>query len=373
MSRDDLASDILTEGLVIWGRDYPVINAFNHQVETMPRKKGQTFKVPDVGAIKSRDVTPGVYPSGNPPVTHEEPKLTEWKEAFFTMDDTEMENFGMETWQGHITQCIERLATDVEDHVLGNYQKAFTCIGTPGTTPFSDGKHEVGTRLKQGLKNNKMPGIATCVLSPDAEAEALNLPLFINANQSGSTAGVNDGVIGRKLGVEWRARHDMPNHVTTGSNDWLVNGADQNAFELTVDTGTTPPAAGDVFTIAGSEQQYAVDQVFGGTVWKIYPQLESPPDNAAITFLGSHEVNFAFHRNALSMGWSRFETPSDIQTRELAGGQGGVFARAWSFHPTTGVPMRLEIIRGYKEYYIVFDILFGSSVRNRNHLARLVG
>jgi hypothetical protein len=61
-----------------------------------------------------------------------------------------------------------------------------------------------------------------------------------------------EGYMGRAAGFDWAENTMMPAHTRGGSNGaYLVNGATQTGATLTVDTGATAPAAGDVITIAG--------------------------------------------------------------------------------------------------------------------------
>lgn len=98
-------------------------------------------------------------------------------------------------------------------------------------------------------------------------------------------------------------------HTTTKSGTYAVDAAGSiGDTTIAVDDGAgalpTAPTVGDVFTIAGSTQQYSlVSRIAGATeeTWTIFPALDQAiADGDAITILDGHRLNLAFHRDAIT-------------------------------------------------------------------------
>jgi len=192
------------------------------------------------------------------------------------------------------------------------------------------------------------------VINPAAEAKALELPAFTNVSFSGSTFGITDGQLNRKLGFDWFMDQNVKTHTNTGGTGFLVNTttAAIGNKTLVVDTGTVAPLAGDIFTIAGDTQTYAITAATT-TLLTFQPGLKvAPANDAAITFKATHVVNLAFQRDAIAFATRPLEDTNM--------GLGGIIQSA--VDPVSGLTLRLEITREHKRTRFSYDILFGGAL-----------
>ena len=83
-------------------------------------------------------------------------------------------------------------------------------------------------------------------------------------------------------------------------------------------------------------------------------------DDAAVTFIASHTANMAFHRDAFAL----VTAPLDD------GGLGNVMSIQ---DPVTGLVLRLEQRRDYKQTTWEFDILYGVKTVRPELAARILG
>lgn len=108
----------------------------------------------------------------------------------------------------------------------------------------------------------------------------------------------------------WYESNNVPTHTTTATGTYAIDAAGSiGDTTVTVDDGAGAlPAAlvvGDVFSIAGSDQQYVVKGYSAGAAdatVTIFPALDQAiADGDAVTVAGSHVLNLAFHREAIAI------------------------------------------------------------------------
>jgi hypothetical protein len=135
---------------------------------------------------------------------------------------------------------------------------------------------------------------------------------------------------------------------------------------MTVTTGTFKQ--GDIITIAGHTQTYTVlaDATADGSgdaTLTIAPGLQvALAGSEAITLKASHVVNLGFTREAFALVTAPFESDS-MGNAEIASMR----------DPVTGLVLRLEVKRQYKQTKWEFDILWGSACLRPEFAARLAG
>jgi hypothetical protein len=212
------------------------------------------------------------------------------------------------------------------------------------------------------------------VFNPDVEANALGLRAFQDVAWTGDARGINEGQIVRKLGFDWHLDQNVKDHAAgTVATSFAIKTATAHAEGLTTLTTTTGGDAdlkvGDILTIAGHDQQYVVTEDAertgaGDLQVKVDPGLKAALTGAeAITIVGDHSANIAFHRDAIAFA-----------NRPLLDSAEGLGSQIMSMQdPVSGLTLRLEVSRQYKRTRWSFDILYGAKLVRPELAVRVLG
>ena len=211
------------------------------------------------------------------------------------------------------------------------------------------------------------------VLNFDAEANALALADFQRVNEAGDSGPKLEGQLGRKFGFDTYTDDGVVTHTAGGSGTPLVNGAlavGDTSVAIDGMSGSSGLVVGDIITFAGHTQTYAVTVAgttsSGAQTVTVAPALKAiVADNAAVTVKGDHVVNLAFHRDAFALAM-----------RPLAA---GTIADAYGNNivsmtdPVSGLSMRLEVSRQYKQVVYELDALWGVKLIRPELATRIAG
>jgi hypothetical protein len=237
-----------------------------------------------------------------------------------------------------------------------------------------------------------MDGQIRALLNPEAEAAALGLPAFQQYLQAGTDITIKDGMIGRKLGLDWYMNQNLdslrhvkgtaPASLTTASVPVSTSTADasdpQRHNPRTVNTITfngvangNTIKAGDIFSVAGDTNTYVVsaDVTSTGTSMSVAftpaPAMQWPA-SSAVTFRASHATNLVFHRDAFALVVRPFkEDPINSQV-----------SAAYSqtmIHPRSGLPLRLKVTGEGNQVSYRLDVLWGVGAVRPELAVRLAG
>ncbi len=260
-----------------------------------------------------------------------------------------------------------------------NVTPAVTQGANQDTTPLGTDLFQVASGralLNTGLAE---PDDRHAVLDVNAEAAAIALGNFVQAEQAGTDQTIRRGEIGTKLGMDWFLDQNVPTHQNgtswTGTK-WLMvatvsgTGGDTTLTVMNTDaTGTI--AVGDLFTINGDAQQYAITAAVGSvsvsavTVIAFTPSLAATyASGVALSVIATHVANLIFHRDAFVFA-SRPLGGSGIDAL------GNVFSAATD--PVSGISLRLEVSREYKQTTFAYDILYGGALVRASLATRLLG
>lgn len=344
-----------------------------------PQVKGSSITIPKSVAITAGNATPSNTPPSVTDVTPTSATITlnQWKDADFHLTDQELTRIDADGdfIPIQLMECVKALTNAVDSYVLGLYTGIYEYAGTAGTTPFASNATAWTTGARARLNANLAPlSQRSVLLDVDAEANAIGLQAFQDQGWRGDTAGIMEAQIGRKLGADWFMNQNIPTHTTgTLSNGTAmlakVNDASYTVGETTVDiddttlTGTV--VVGDVFTVAGDTQTYTVTANATASGNAIAGMAFTPAskvawaDNAVITFKDDHVVNLAFNRDAFGLAFA----PLPIEHDQMS----------YITDPLTGISLRLERVRQWKQTVFNMDVLFGATLIRPELACRIAG
>ena len=352
----------------------PWLMSANRNYENEAKSIGTTVDIPRSSIKVATDVTP----SGNrsdtlPSSTRTMVQLTldQWKKTNFSLTDKENGeiNAGRDFIPSESEDAIAGLVEVVEDNIASNYVYSYQFTGTAATTPFASNAtasiqaNKILNDAKAGKANRRF------IMDTSAEANALALSTFADAEKTMENGVKIDAALGRKYGFFNQASTNVQTHTLAGAGTPLVDDAATaiGATTLHMDGLTTKPEQGDLFTISGDTQQYVVvsSSALVGTDSDVViqpPLAVAVADNAAITFIATHTANCAFHKNALTFA----NRPVSAMN-----GNGGNYRLMTD--PVTGITVRLGVDDAYKATIWEFDILYGSAVPQAEGMVRVLG
>jgi len=335
-------------------------------------KKGSTVNVAVPAAVAVRSVTPDVVPPATSAVTPTSVPVTlsQWNEAPFIMDDKGINQVDAGILPMQASEAIKSLANTIDQYLWGFYKKFYGYAGVAGTTPFATDVSAYLDARKFANAQLMDPDPRWMLIDEVAEANALGLRAFQDASFRGDTEGIVNGTIGRKLGANWVMTQNVPTHTKGGEDgNYVINNGTiiVGTTTITVDGGTGTILEGDIFTLAGDTQTYVViSTVGGGTVTSITfaPGLKIETVNEyALTFKSGGPQNLLLHREAIAFAMA------PLAEQKLLGGEGVSVA----IDEESGLSLRLEITRQYKQYQWAWDALYGAAVIRKEYGVRIAG
>ena len=379
-SLTNVIPQLLAQGLMALREQSIMPRLVNRSYDNMAAQAGSTIDIPIPSAITANAVTPGTTSQA---VTDLSPTkvsiaLDQWYEAAFNLTDKELKDIEENNLMPmQASEAIKSLANNVDKYIMNLASSSTNGIaqsgGTAGTTPFASDLTAY-LNARKALNNSAAPmDDRYCVIDADAEASALALRAFQDASYRGDTAGIVRGQIGEKLGATWFVDQNIQSHTNSNGTPtgFLANGGSGFAKGLTyidVDTGSNAPVVGDIFTVAGDTVPHVVTAVASGGDYRltISPGLGAAvANNAALTFLASASTGFVrnllFHRDAFA-----FAT-RPLEDGMMVGGD-NVMSQA---DPVSGLALRVEVTREFKQTRVSYDVLYGGALV-RPELAAIV-
>jgi len=343
----------------------------NRSFDRVPGQKFSTVQIPIPSALTATDVVPGhVAPDTEALApTYIQLVMDQWKESAFTLTDADL----MKVKSGIIPMAAESAAQALAEAVntqVWTRAKGFgNFAGTPGTTPFATDLTTYTNARKILNKRNIPKDNRFAIIDADAEANAINLRAFQDAAWRGDTAGIVEGEIGRKLGALWVQDNGVPYQATVAltAGAATVNGVNAKGAKvvsIAKATNASGLLAGDVITIAHGgltgNVDYAVDTAVtlavGNTSVTLTEGLRvATAGGEVVTLRAAHVKNILFHRDAIAFG-----------TRPLAestpDGAGGMAIFDSTVDDESGLILRLELTREYKQWRWSYDVMWGSAL-----------
>jgi hypothetical protein len=375
---------ILARGLNVLREQCVMPRLVNGDYSSDAAQKGATIDVPVPTAMTATEVSPSSTPktASDHTITTVQVPLDNWYSTNFHLTDKDMVQIdrNQSFFPMQAMEAVRALANKVNISLQDLYIETPYYYGTAGSTPFNDtDKVKSATGARKILNQNLAPRVdRRGVLNYDAEANALALSEFSDAEKIMSPTVKMEGEIGRKFGIDWVADDHVRSHTTGAvaatAGIAIDYGSGYSAGVSTIHldgfTSDNLPNVGDVFKITGDSQPYVVTGVGSSsgteTDITIYPALAAAAaDDAAVTFVDSHVANMVFHRDAIAFA----TRPLIASTQDLALG-----SRIMSMQdPDTGLTLRLEVSRQNKQVLWEFDILWGCKMVRPQLACRLLG
>lgn len=371
---------ILAQGLLALRQNAVMTRLVNNSYSNEAAQKGNVINVPIPSALSARDVTPSNTFATNVDFapTSVAVTLDFWKESVFQMSDNDIASAMDGTIPMQASEAIKSLANSVDTYIMGKATAFYGLAGTAGTTPFNGSLTVAGTARK--LLNKQLAPLTDrrAVLDPDAESNFLLNANILQADQRGDQGGIISGTIATKLGIDWYMDQNVSSYTpgtgwVTGFIASTVGGAvGDTTLNIINATASGQVKIGDIFTLVAdtAAQQYVitVTGTVSATVQKaitFYPALKTTvATGATLVVVGTaYVVNLAFHRDAFAWASRPLSDPM--------GAGGNMFATA--VDPVSGIALRLEMSRQYKQTTWSFDILGGANVIRREYGVKIAG
>lgn len=356
---------LLAQGLMALRQNAVMTQLVNRSYDSLAAAKGAVINVPIPSAIAARNVTAGVLFATNVDFAPTVALVTLdfWQEAPFQFSDKDAAEVMEGTLPMQASEAIKSLANAVDSYIIGKHTGIFSSSGTAGVSPFN-ASLTVAASARVLLNKQLAPMTdRRGVIDPDAEGNLLLNTQVLQAEQRGDQGGIIHGVIGNKLGVDWYMNQNITNQAYTPGTAWITGWTSDGSAAIGVSTlnvvftnsGTVK--IGDIFTLG--VQQYAITAantaVTGVTMAVVfYPALKAAVATASVLTIGAgataYVPNVVFHRDAFA--WA---------SRPLNGMAGtGDFMTATD--PVSGITLRLEVSRQYKQTTFSYDILGGAGL-----------
>ena len=344
------------------------------------KKQGQSIDIDMPGTGTLVDVVPSATPRAAPDYTAVPKTLTLswWKESPFKLDDQDRQ-FLQKGEDGkplalpqRIEDAVDAVADGVNDLILESYKDVYNTVGSVGTIPFAsttaiagEAKAIISSAGSMNLNNLMM------VLEPFAYNNAAQIVKFADASASTDPNVIIEGRVGRKLGFNWVELNKMPYHTAGTGGTITSNGAHATTGVTTISIANSAAGTlleGDIITIAGDTQNYVVgaDVTWSGAGNQnvtISPGLKiALAGSDAITRLGSHTVNLAFHPDAIAFASRQMDDP-DRDEKLIQ----------FLTDPVSGLALRVEKERQHKQTVWSIDCLAGVVTLLPSRIVRVIG
>lgn len=350
----------------------------NRDYENLAAQPGAVINVPIPSSITARSVTPSVTINSNVDSSPTSVAITldHWYEAPFHLSDNDAKSVIAGFIPMQASEAIKALANDADAYIWGKHIGVFSASGTAGTTPFAS-LITVAASARTLLNKQLAPvDNRRAVLDPAAEGNFGILSNILDADKRGDPDGIIKGTIGTKLGVDWYMNQNISTFTigTANVTGWLFEATatvGDTTVTLTNATASGTLLVGDLFQYSG--QQYVVTSAVtvvtgsltGTFAVSVYPAIKTAATTGlALTqvCLTSPTVNLMFHRDAFAFA-----------SRPLADLNGYGNAIMSASDPISGIALRLEISRQYKQTTFSYDILCGAALVRRELATKILG
>lgn len=368
----DLMPRIVARGLLRFREQAILPRLVNSSLSADAARHGDSIRVPMSQPVTATDVAPAAQPQQAAATAMQvvTVPLDNWKSASFYLTDREL--MQIEAESGFIplqmSEAITALANAVNETILAQVETAGTVIGAAGEVPFQnvDSPTEVWHGANAAVTARKLLNLAAApksgrfaVIDYEMEANALGLPQFHDAQRAGSASVPMEGEIGRKYGIDWFSNDLLPRNKAEIATVGVRSTVNARATTAELKLAFNRVRIGDVVVVgtgqdASEHQITAASTANGGahatvTVSPAFGARIAPSDELMVK--RPYRVGVVMHRDAVALA---------MRPLAAAGLESGANGQIMSVSdPETGLSLRLEVTRQYKQTMWEFDILWG--------------
>ncbi len=357
---------LLAQGLMALRENAVMPRVVNSDYSNTAAQKGAAINIPIPSAVTVTSVTPGPTPASNQDFSPTVAVVTLdfWKEATFQLSDKDVQEVMDGAIPMQASAAIRGLANAVDNFILGKHTGIFGAVGTAGTTPFNASLTAASSARTMLNKQLAPLDDRRAVIDPDAEGNLLIVPEVLQFQMNGSTDGILRGSIGTKLGLDWYMDQNIPTYTPGAAwiTGWTFDGSNQPGVSTAavVFTASGAVKVGDIFALTAGGLGYVVTAVATAVTsttmnLSFYPPLRVTVATAAVLVIAAgataYVANLAFHRDAFAWASRPIQDVS---------GLGNTFESA--VDPISGIALRVEVSRQYKQTTFSYDILGGAAL-----------
>lgn len=383
---DTLMPKILSRSLIHLREQVRMPRLVNSNFSADAAEKGDTIDVQIPQSRSASAVTPSNTspdPAATTTVKVQVP-LDQWYHDGFKLSDKDLKEIDSrrDFVPVQMAESVRALANQVNQHIMAQYKGVYGYVGTAGTTPFgSSAKTTDAINARKVLHQQLCPReMRRAVIDFDAEANALALDAFADADKAGENLVKIEGEMGRKFGIDWYTDDHVPTHtagtITTGliakASTAQAVGLKSIVCTTAASTGACALKEGDIITFGSDPQTYVLTadateaSAATDVTLSIEPGLKiALAGSEAVAVKASHVANLVFHPNAFAFAMR------SLAADEAALGLGNQIMSMQD--PVTGIVLRLELARQWKQTVWDLDILWGAKLVRPELACRIAG
>jgi hypothetical protein len=384
----DIAPKIVARALKVLRPRLILPQVANKDYSTGEVKYGDTINVPVPWVSTPSSLTPSnVLPAPtNRTVATVPVVVDQWYHDDFGMTDQDIQKIQKDKTfvPMGLEAVVDGLATKINQSLWEMYYRFHLAVGNSGSDPWTVAYIAAAKKLLNESKAPKTGRVG--VMDFTGEAALTQLAAFSEVQKSADPRVITEGEIGRKLGFDWYADDDVPEH-TIGSitNTPITSGVTAvGATTLTLECAAGEVVAfkqGDIITFnTDTTRPYSVQADLDIAATNTGTLTISPAislelaDDSSVEFSagGKGGVFDASATQSLIMHPSCLVFVSRTQVLSEADKMTG--AQVFSLSdPLSGITLRLELIREYKQTLWDVDALWGRAVHRPELGVRVLG
>lgn len=229
--------------------------------------------------------------------------------------------------------AVDSIAVRINRELFDLYKDVPAISGNPASPAGRDKADLIA--LRKAFLARKITNGVKLVMTADTEADLLLE--FSKLNETGDAGVIQQGLIGRKYGIDLYSDVQAPYHVagTAAANAGMTMAAGASAGATMLVLSGVDGASfhrGDIVKVAGSLQTFTVTADTTGDAIPVFPAVLSPiAAGAAVEVVGDHNVDLAFTKSAFMIAFRQLKTPANAASTTIAS----------MSDPLTGVTLRL--------------------------------
>ena len=267
------------------------------------------------------------------------------------------------------SQAMRTLTNEMEGDIAALYVSSSRAYGTAGTTPFASDLSDPANMLKILRDNGCYASDLQLVIDTTAGAKLRTLAQLTKANEAGTAALREQGILLDIHGFKIRESAQVKYHTKGTGASYVTNGSTAvGVTDIALITGTGTVLAGDVGTFAAdSANKYIVGTGVAapGTITLNDPGARvTIPTSNALTVGNSYRANLAFSKSAIH-----------LLTRVPAMPEGGDSADDVMVvtDPLSGISFQVAVYRQRRRVAFEVGAAWGAKAVKEAFIATLLG